>query len=135
MKYILIKASVILASFTLLTGICFASSHNTYVAPQKIYILRITSQNKDIPMHFSGSYMIASNSGSKIANIEQMTPFEVTVKANFLGGMFIARDSGPDINVEVLERDSDGQHFRLSGTGSAEFAHIDTDGMAYITGR
>jgi len=46
--------------------------------------------------------------------------------------MVSAADS--PITVTIVEKDQNGEHIRLSGTGLFEFAHVDTNGNAYITG-
>jgi hypothetical protein len=99
---------------------------------EKTFVIRITAREPANTIPFDATYMTISKQGASINKIDQVTPYEYSVNANFIGIMLEIADNNPDIKVDVYEKNNNHDDMRLTGTGHAIFAHAATNGNSYI---
>lgn len=97
-----------------------------------IYILRVTSDHTNNKIPFNATYMAITNHGTKIENIEQTTPAEYIIKANYIGVMLEIKDKSSNVKVDIAERTHRRENIKLTGSGHSIFAHESIDGNGYI---
>ena len=130
MKKILISATLLSVLFLLNLNIVYAGQ--TSDEEVKSYILRVTSKDPNKAIPFTGSYMTVFDKEADITNIARVTPLEMPIKASFLSTMFQVSDKYPEIKVEIIEKNNNGEEQLLSGSGHSIATHNGLDTGTFL---
>ena len=97
-------------------------------APEKYWVLRVTSGDPGREVKYEGSYMFRGE-GSPYKALEAETPFEVTVQSDLVAGMFRAKSPTSRIHVELADLVQGPHQYVTSGTGRALLVDVQSRGL------
>lgn len=112
-----------------------SSSHalpSSLYADEKTFVLRVTANEPANVIPFNATYMVITHQGASINNIAEVTPYEYSVNASFIGVMLEIAENNPNIKVDVIQKNENQDDTHLTGSGHAIFAHAATNGKKYI---
>lgn len=131
MKNTFVKA--ILLSTLSLSSINIVNANQVTNHDLKTYVLKITANDPNKVVPFSGSFMSVSDDNDVLTNIpNQITPSEIPIKAHFLATMIQSSDRNSEIKVEILENNDKGQQSILTGIGHSIVTHNGSRTGTYV---
>ncbi len=108
----------------------YAAQHE--ISKELNYHIKITANDNNGVVPFSGSYLITQNNGAKLVKLNEVTPYELSTKSDIIAFMLIADH---EVKFDLSVKNNGAEQPQLSATGSVIFAHKDAYGTGYIAGQ
>jgi hypothetical protein len=122
MRNVFFKSTLAIMFSIIITGNAIAAK--VYTTPSETFVIKITSLHNGMP--FATTLMESSNNGTKITKIDEVTPYETTIEANFFSIMAMTTGDSP-IKIKVSVKKDNELSRIYSATASSIFAYNDSD--------
>lgn len=102
------------------------ASHITRPRSQRTLTIKVTSADPGQQISFDASYIFQSGN-SELQHVEQVTPFEVSGKSEFVAGIFRNKSESGQMVVQLLTSTAD-ETEKLGNAGRADIVVLSTTG-------
>jgi hypothetical protein len=121
MKKLLVVSILIVAASSALLA-----SHLAGARSQRTLTIKVTSADPNQQIAFDASYIFQSGD-SQLQHVEQVTPFEVSGKSEFVAGIFRKRSESGQMVVQLLSSSGE-ETEKLGNAGRADIVVLSTTG-------
>lgn len=119
-KLLVVSILMVAASSALL------ASHITGPRTQRTLTIKVTSADPNQQIGFDASYIFQSGD-SQLQHVEQITPFEVSAKSEFVAGIFRNKSGSGQMVVQLLSSTGEEKE-KLGNAGRADIVVLSTTG-------